>query len=78
MLYEVITREKDKNGAYVGGPMYYIKNGMGAKWAWLGGLFALFGALAGFGIGNTVQANSMAQVLNTNFGVDPLTVGLVV
>ncbi len=70
-------REKDKNGAYVGGPMYYIKNGMGAKWAWLGGLFALFGALAGFGIGNTVQANSMAQVLNTNFGVDPLTVGLV-
>ncbi|MCD8547420.1 MAG: sodium:alanine symporter family protein [Aeromonadaceae bacterium] len=70
-------REKDKNGAYVGGPMYYIKNGMGAKWAWLGGLFALFGALAGFGIGNTVQANSMAQVLNTNFGIAPLTVGLV-
>lgn len=70
-------REKDKNGAYVGGPMYYIKNGMGAKWAWLGGLFALFGALAGFGIGNTVQANSMAQVLNTNFGVSTLTVGLV-
>ena len=70
-------REKDKNGAYVGGPMYYITNGMGAHWAWLGTCFALFAGFAGFGIGNTVQANSMAQVLNTNFGVSTLTVGLV-
>ncbi|PWI33369.1 sodium:alanine symporter family protein [Vibrio albus] len=71
-------REKDKNGAYVGGPMYYIKNGMGQKWAWLGTLFAVFGAIAGFGIGNTVQSNSIAQVLESNFGFSPLVVGLVV
>ena len=71
-------REKDENGAYVGGPMYYIKNGMGPKWAWLGTLFAIFGAIAGFGIGNTVQSNSIAQVLEANFGFSPLVVGLVV
>ncbi|PJC87291.1 sodium:alanine symporter family protein [Vibrio sp. HA2012] len=70
-------REKDENGAYVGGPMYYIKNGMGKKWTWLGTLFAVFGAIAGFGIGNTVQSNSIAQVLEANFGFPPLVVGLV-
>jgi AGCS family alanine or glycine:cation symporter len=59
-------REVDENGNHVGGPMYYIKNGLGAKWAWLGGLFAIFGALAGFGIGNTVQANSVAHALSDN------------
>jgi AGCS family alanine or glycine:cation symporter len=36
--------------------MYYIKNGLDGKWVWLGTAFAIFGALAGFGIGNTVQA----------------------
>jgi AGCS family alanine or glycine:cation symporter len=71
-------REKDENGSFVGGPMYYIKNGMGQKWAWLGTLFAIFGAIAGFGIGNTVQSNSIAQVLEANFGFSPLVVGLVV
>ncbi|MDX1457829.1 MAG: sodium:alanine symporter family protein [Marinobacter sp.] len=62
-------REVDERGAHVGGPMYYIRNGLGAKWAWLGVLFAIFGAVAGFGIGNTVQANSVADVLATNFGL---------
>ncbi len=71
-------REKDENGAYVGGPMYYIKNGMGEKWAWLGTLFALFGAVACFGIGNAVQSNSIAQVLETNFSFSPLVVGIVI
>lgn len=71
-------REKDKNGEFVGGPMYYIKNGMGEKWAWLGSLFALFGTVACFGIGNGVQINSIAQVLETNFAFSPLIVGLVV
>ena len=70
-------REKDANGNHVGGPMYYIKNGMGKNWAWLGTLFAIFGALAGFGIGNTVQSNSVAQVLQSNFGLSSLTIGLV-
>lgn len=71
-------REKDKNGAYVGGPMYYIKNGMGDKWKWLGTLFALFGTAACFGIGNAVQSNSIAQALESNFSFSPLIVGLVI
>ncbi len=62
-------REQDANGNHVGGPMYYIKHGLGAKWMWLGTLFAFFGSIAGFGIGNTVQANSIADALNSNFGV---------
>ena len=41
-------RETDSNGSYVGGPMYYIKNGLGEKWKWLGLLFALFGTIAAF------------------------------
>ncbi|PVV19672.1 MAG: sodium:alanine symporter family protein [gamma proteobacterium symbiont of Ctena orbiculata] len=72
-------REVDENGNHVGGPMYYIKNGLDAKWAWLGTLFAIFGALAGFGIGNTVQANSVANALSTNEGLQiaPWVTGLV-
>jgi len=62
-------REVDENGSYLGGPMYYIKNGLGKKWLWLGFLFALFGALASFGIGNTVQANSVAHALETQFDI---------
>ena len=64
-------REVDENGSYLGGPMYYIKNGLGKKWLWLGFLFALFGALASFGIGNTVQANSVASALQAQFNVPP-------
>ncbi|UWQ82764.1 alanine/glycine:cation symporter family protein [Leisingera caerulea] len=69
-------RERDEEGNYVGGPMYYIKNGLGAKWAWLGVAFALFGAIAAFGIGNGVQANGVAQVLETNFGFNPSVTGI--
>ncbi|HAE47305.1 MAG TPA: sodium:alanine symporter family protein, partial [Tistrella mobilis] len=61
----------------VGGPMYYIRNGLGAKWAWLGLLFALFGMLAGFGIGNTVQANSISTAMEHSFGVPLWVSGLV-
>ncbi|MES9927258.1 MAG: sodium:alanine symporter family protein, partial [Candidatus Thiodiazotropha sp. 6PDIVS] len=70
-------REVDENGNHVGGPMYYIKNGLGSKWVWLGTLFAVFGALAGFGIGNTVQANSVAQALlkNENLEIAPAITG---
>ncbi|WP_417819758.1 alanine/glycine:cation symporter family protein [Terasakiella sp.] len=71
-------REVDEDGNHVGGPMYYIKNGMGKKWAWLGTLFALFGAVAGFGIGNGVQSNSIAQVIETNFAIPPLVSGFIV
>lgn len=65
----VTYRETDEAGEFVGGPMYYIRNGMGRKWAWLGWLFALFATIAAFGIGNTVQANSVADAMETTFGV---------
>jgi AGCS family alanine or glycine:cation symporter len=70
-------REVDEEGNHVGGPMYYIKNGMGKKWAWLGTAFAVFGAIAGFGIGNTVQSNSIAQVIEANFAVPTMVTGLI-
>ena len=63
-------REVDEQGRTVGGPMYYIKNGLGKSWGWLAFLFALFGTFAGFGIGNTVQANSVAQVLQDSYGIN--------
>jgi len=70
-------RETDERGNHVGGPMYYIKNGLGAKWQWLATAFAIFGAIAGFGIGNMVQANSVADAVSTNMGVDKLVTGIV-
>ncbi|HDZ56192.1 MAG TPA: sodium:alanine symporter family protein [Pseudomonas xinjiangensis] len=71
-------REKDARGNHVGGPMYYIRNGLGAKWKWLGVLFAIFGMLAGFGIGNTIQSNSVADALQSTFGIQPLVTGIVI
>ncbi len=70
-------REVDEENNHIGGPMFYIKNGLGEKWLWLGGAFAIFGALAGFGIGNTVQANSVADALNSKFAIPHLATGLV-
>jgi len=70
-------RETDERGVYMGGPMYYIRNGLGKNWAWLGVLFAIFAAIAGFGIGNTVQANSVADVMEASFGVPHWVTGLV-
>ena len=70
-------REVDERGNYVGGPMYYIKNGLGRNWIWLGTAFAIFGALAGFGIGNMVQANSVADALNSKFAIPKAWAGVV-
>ncbi len=70
-------REQDELGNYSGGPMYYIKNGLHKRWHWLGVAFAIFGSLAGFGIANTVQSNSISQVLQDNFTVPPVVTGLV-
>lgn len=74
-------REVDEEGNHVGGPMFYIRNGLGPRWAWLGTAFAIFGALAGFGIGNTVQANSVAAALNSEaagLGVPHWVTGMVI
>jgi len=70
-------REQDEQGNYSGGPMYYIRNGLHKRWHWLGFAFALFGALAGFGLANTVQSNSVSQVLHDSFSVPPIVTGLV-
>ena len=71
-------REKDENGNFVGGPMYYIQNGMGANWRWLAITFALFAGIAGFGIGNMVQSNSIADALYTTFDIQHLYTGIIV
>lgn len=70
-------RETDELGQKVGGPMYYIRNGLGPRFRWLAFLFALFGALAGFGLANTVQSNTVAQILDSSFNVPNLFSGLV-
>ena len=57
-------RERDAKGDWVGGPMYYIKNGMGDKWKWLAGAFSVRAARAAFGIGNMSQVNSIVGSLN--------------
>ena len=77
-LLAVKFREVDHNGQYVGGPMYYIKNGLGAKWKWLAAAFALFGMVAAFGIGNMVQANSVADVLSSQYTIPPYITGLAI
>jgi AGCS family alanine or glycine:cation symporter len=71
-------REVDERGCHVGGPMYYIKNGLGAKWKWLGIAFALFGMIAAFGIGNMVQANSVAHAMESSFSTPTWLTGLVI
>lgn len=58
-------REKNKDGDWVGGPMYYIKNGLGKKWMWLAYAFALFGVLAVFGTGNATQVNTITAAINS-------------
>ncbi|SDI13188.1 alanine or glycine:cation symporter, AGCS family [Pseudomonas benzenivorans] len=77
VVLAVHYREKDERGEHVGGPMYAIKNGLGKKWLWLGSAFAIFGGLAGFGIGNMVQVNSMAHALETTFAIPLWVTGLV-
>ena len=69
-------REVDGLGNHVGGPMYYIRNGLGPKWQWLAVLFALFGMLAGFGIGNGVQCFEVSSAL-AMLGVPRLVTGIV-
>jgi len=70
-------RETDGQGRHVGGPMYYIKNGMGRGWGWLAAMFATFGVLASWGTGASIQANSIADALNANYGLAPWISGLI-
>ncbi len=67
-LLAVKYRIKDGNGKMLGGPFYYIENGMGSKWKWLGKVFAVFGVLVGLmGIGTFTQINSITSAVNNFF-----------
>ena len=73
VLLSIKYRERNEVGDWVGGPMYYIKNGLGKSWKWLGSIFCVFGALAAFGIGNMTQVNTIASSINSaldSFGAD--------
>ena len=72
----VYYREKNDNGNFIGGPMYYIKNGLHKNYSFLAYAFAIFGMIAAFGIGNGVQSNSVAQVVSNELVVSELSVGL--
>jgi alanine or glycine:cation symporter, AGCS family len=67
-------RKVNGNGEISGGPMYYLEKGLGQKW--LGMSFALFGALAAFGIGNMVQANTTAEAITEVMGISKVPVGI--
>ena len=73
-LLAIKYREKTANGKMLGGPMYALEKGLG--WKWLAVLFALFTAIASFGIGNTVQANAIATVASESYGISPYLSGI--
>lgn len=73
-ILAVKYRVKDSNGQMAGGPMYYLEHGLKQKW--LGVLFALFGALAAFGIGNGTQAKAVADVMKLTFNVPHYATGI--
>ena len=75
-LLAVKYRVKTKRGEMLGGPMYALEKGLG--WKWLGILFALFAALASFGIGSTVQANAISTLVENQYGISPYITGAIV
>ncbi|MDQ0351816.1 AGCS family alanine or glycine:cation symporter [Alkalibacillus filiformis] len=74
-ILAVKYRVKEPSGKMAGGPMYYIEKGL--KMKWLAVLFAIFGAIAAFGIGNMVQSNSVSDVLDDTFSVPVVATGVV-
>ncbi|PKM86998.1 MAG: sodium:alanine symporter family protein [Firmicutes bacterium HGW-Firmicutes-12] len=74
-ILSVKYRIVDERGEMAGGPMYFLEKGLNMKW--LGILFAFFGAIAGFGIGNMVQSNSVAAAIESTFKVPPILTGIV-
>jgi len=68
-------RHVDADGHVSGGVFYYIEKGLGAQWKWLAVLYAFLAGLAAFGIGNMVQSNTMAQALQSGFGLPPWATG---
>lgn len=75
VVLSIQYRQKNSDGSWAGGPMYYIRNGLNIKW--LASLFAVLGAFAAFGIGNMVQSNSVALSINATFGIPTWITGVV-
>src|SRR5699024_8337879 len=75
-LLAQIYRVKNKDGEYSSGPMYYIEKGIGRKFKWLAVLFAFFAAFAALGIGNGVQSNTIADVMDNSFFVPGWVTGI--
>ena len=75
-LLAIKYRQKTADGKMSGGPMYALEHGLG--WKWMARLFAIFTACAAFGIGNTVQANAIATITETTYGISPYVTGTVV
>lgn len=73
-LLAIKYRVKTEDGTMLGGPMYALEKGL--KMKWLAVLFCIFTAIAAFGIGNTVQANSIALLLNETYSISPFTTGV--
>jgi alanine or glycine:cation symporter, AGCS family len=73
-ILAVKYRVEGENGQMAGGPMYYIEKGLG--WKWLAVLFAVFGSVAAFGIGSSVQSNSVAAAVENSFGLNPWITGV--
>ena len=71
-------RHKNEKGEMNGGPMYYIERGLGSRWKWLAVLFALFGTLASFGIGSSVQSNTVALAVENSMGIETWITGVVI
>ena len=70
-------RVVNKRGEMSGGPMYYIERGLGSNWKWMAYAFALFGTVASFGIGSSVQSNSVAMSIQSSFNIDPWITGVI-
>ena len=70
-------RVRDENGVHHGGPMYYIENGLGAKWKWLAMTFAILGGVASFGIGNIAQSTEVASAMVNLFGLSRPVAGVI-
>ena len=68
-------RKVDEYGNMIGGPMYYLQEGLNSKF--LGVAFAIFAVIASFGIGNTVQVSEVASAMKTSFNIDPRITGIV-
>ncbi len=75
IVLSLAFREKNDQGQWSGGPMYYIQNGLGLKW--LAVLFAFFVAIACLGTGNATQGNSISMALQSTLGINPLITGVV-